>query len=83
MSHTLEKDVSDFHEFVEALMIGQPEALTHATREAYAAGADVHDLFSVLEAVQGSNGISRLVIAQAHAAVCSYQWIADRRRALA
>ena len=74
---------TNLSKFVGALAIGQPEALAQATKEAYAAGADFRDLLSAIEDARLQDGIAPLVIDQARTTVCAWQWLADRRRALA
>jgi hypothetical protein len=77
------ESVRDLSKFFEALAAGQPDALVRATKEAYAAGADFRDLLLAVEAARMRNGIAPLVIERARTTVCTWQWIADRRRALA
>ncbi len=76
-------DMTDLSEFVQAMALGHPDAMARATRTAYAAGADFGDLIAAVEQVRTRNGISPLVVEQACNTVCVWQWIADRRRALA
>ncbi len=73
----------DLARFVGALAIEQPEALTQATKEAYAIGADVRELLSAVEVARLQAEIPSLVIDHARTTVFAWQWIADRRRALA
>jgi hypothetical protein len=69
--------------FIDAMASGQPDAMAHTTRAAYAAGADFCDLMAAVEQVRMRNGISSLMVDKACVTVSAWQWIADRRRALA
>jgi hypothetical protein len=80
MSTNYGKDVCAF---VEATAQGCPDAMAGAARLAYASGAEVADLLSAVERVRVEVSLSPIVVDQARATVCAWQWIADRRRAFA
>ncbi len=75
--------IPEVRQFAEAVLVGEPEAVARAARAAYAAGAEVCELLQTLEAIRPENGHGPMLIAQARASVRDWQWIADRRRALA
>ena len=69
--------------FTEALLAGHLDALTSMTKAAYACGADVRDLLTVVEDARTQGDVPPLMADHARSTVCAWQWIADRRRALA
>ncbi len=79
----LNECMPEVRQFAEAVLAGHPEPLARATRVAYAAGAEVPELLRALEAIRPANGNGPMLLAQARASVQDWQWIADRRRALA
>ncbi len=70
-------------DFTQALLKGQVGTLTSATRVAYASGAEVRDLLVVVDNAQAQGGVSPLLAEHARSTVYAWQWIGDRRRALA
>jgi hypothetical protein len=80
MSTNYGKDISAF---VEATIQGRQDAMAWAVRLAYASGAEVADLLSAVDRARVEVSLSPLVVEQARATVCAWQWIADRRRAYA
>ncbi len=70
-------------DFTRALLRGHAGILTSTTKVAYASGAEVRDLILVVEEALAQGGVSPLFADHARNTVYAWQWIADRRRALA
>ena len=69
--------------FIEVLLAGYLDVLMFMTKTAYAGGADVRDLLTIVEDAQAQGDVLPLMADHARVTVCAWQWIADRRRALA